>query len=114
MKISLDTNFEWPEEITSDWIKQELFVRTHYIDGLTREFEKIQLLPAAKRKHWINENQKLLGGVLDTLMFDSDLAMSGVELDEQAAQMSLDFATKLRNAAALMRKIVRDNNIVGN
>lgn len=114
MKLSLRSNFSLPDAIDQNWVKQELFVRTHYVEGLTREFEKVRLLSTKKKQDWLKDNQKLLGGVLDTLMFDSDLAVAGVELDEQAAKMSTDFVSKLKKAAVLMKQIVRENRPLKN
>ncbi len=97
-----------------DLVKQELFVRTHYIEGLTKEFEKVSLLPSKKRIEWVEENEQLLSNVLDKLMFDSDLAMDGMKLDTQTMALSADFVTKLRQAAVLMKQIVRGNSRIAN
>lgn len=97
-----------------DSVKQELFVRTHYIEGLTKEFEKVSLLPSKQRLAWVEENEQLLSNVLDKLMFDSDLAMNGMSLDAQTMALSADFVTKLRQAATLMRQIVRGSSRIEN
>ena len=114
MNLNLYKKRHSPSKINRNWIKQELFVRTHYVEGLAREFEKVRLLPTRKKRLWIKENEQLLDGVLDGLVFDSDLAVDGVTLDEQAAEMSVDFVTKLKKTALLMKQIMRENDKLKN
>jgi len=114
MNFNLYKKKQSSTKVSRDWIKQELFVRTHYVEGLAREFEKVRLLPTRKKRLWIKENEQLLGDVLDGLVFDSDLAVDGVTLVTQVATMSMDFVTKLKRTALLMKQIMRENDKLKN
>ena len=77
-------------------VKQLLFARTQEINSLEKELEKIVLLPKKKRVAWFAD-----------FMDDSMVALDGLQLDPQTAQLSTEYVTKLRDVMNVMNAIVK-------
>lgn len=90
----------------SNLVKRDLFARTQHINSLTKEFEKIMLLPQERRQIWVEENESFLNQMFDILTDDSVLAFDGVELDSQGMELSIEFVSNLRTVMTMLKTIM--------
>ncbi|MEN8253620.1 MAG: hypothetical protein ABFQ62_04565 [Patescibacteria group bacterium] len=90
-------------------IKRELFARAQHANSLSKEFEKIMLLPKIKRQKWVEENESFLGQMFDTFTDDSMMALDGVELDNQGMELSMEFISKLRVTMTMLKTIMGES-----
>ena len=88
-------------------VKQLLFARTQEINSLEKELEKIVLLPKKKRVAWLTEDEQFISSMFADFMDDSMVALDGLQLDPQTAQLSTEYVTKLRDVMNVMNAIVK-------
>ncbi|MDQ3008338.1 MAG: hypothetical protein M3Q81_01960 [bacterium] len=86
----------------------DLFVKTHEIKQIDSTLRQITLMPKPERMDWIEDHQDLVNELLDSFLNDSALALDGLQLDDEALQLSIEFVTALRDTMNTLRSILHD------
>jgi hypothetical protein len=89
-------------------VKFGLFVKTHEIKQLEESLKQVLLMPKQDQMAWLEEHETFVGNLLDSFVTDSTLALDGLQLDNEALQLSIEFVTVLRDVMNTIRSLFND------
>lgn len=93
---------------TPSSVKFGLYVKTHEMRQLESSLKQILLLPKNQREEWLNDHEEYVNELLDGFVSDSTVALDGLQLDQEAMQLSVEFVTSLRDVMNTLRGILED------
>jgi len=100
--------FDFDDYAAPGQIKFGLFVKTHEMRQLEQSLRHILLLPKIERNTWIKDHEDLMNNLLESFVQDSTFALDGLQLDTEAAELSIEFVTSLRDVMNTLRGILEN------
>lgn len=98
--------FDIEDRTAPNTVKFGLYVKTHAMKQLEESLKQILLLPKAERETWVLDHEEWVNSVLDNFVQDSTLALNGLQLDQEATDLSIEYVTKLRDVMNTIRGIL--------
>lgn len=102
-----------PSSTTStEEIKFGLFVKSHEVSQIVKSLKEIMLLPPDARVKWAEEYHEILNDLLESFMDDSLLAMDGMQLDQEAMNLSVELVGNIREVMNTLQTILYDARVL--
>jgi hypothetical protein len=98
------------EMLSQDEIKFDLYLKARELRQLSEYLEKVLLRSAQYRQRWIQENRPVLESLLKVFSEDSNLSLAGIQLDAEAASLSMELAVSLRQTVAMINALFYSND----
>lgn len=91
-------------------VKFELFLRSREMKQVVLYLEKAMLQQAKEREQFVMENKATVDSLMRVFMDNSNLSLEGMQLDDEAAQMSMQLAIDLRKSVSLINALFYEVN----
>lgn len=92
-------------EVSDETVKFNLFVQLREMQDIARHLEKIMSLAGHQRETFIKENRPYLESLMPKLVENSNLSLEGMQLDAEAAQLSMQLAVQLRKSLSMINAL---------
>lgn len=86
-------------------VKFNLFVRSREMTEIMLHLEKIMLLSKDKREAFAREHRSDLESLMPKLVENSNLSIEGMQLDAEAAALSMQLAVNLRKSLSMINAL---------
>jgi len=91
-------------ENTAD-LKFDLFVRSREMEQIAAYLESLMLKHKREREILVKENRAYLETLMPLLVENSNLSLEGMQLDREAAALSMQLAVNLRKSLSLINAL---------
>lgn len=91
-------------ENTAD-LKFDLFVRSREMEQIAVHLESLMLKHKKEREIFVKENRAYLETLMPLLVENSNLSLEGMQLDREAAALSMQLAVNLRKSLSLINAL---------
>lgn len=86
-------------------LKFDLFVRSREMEQIATYLESLMLKHKKERETFVEENRSTLESLLPVLVENSNLSIEGMQLDREAAALSMKLAVNLRKSLSLINAL---------
>ncbi len=86
-------------------VKFNLFVRSREMAEIMLHLEKIMVLSKDKREAFVKEHRSDLESFMPKLVENSNLSLEGMQLDAEAAALSMQLAVNLRKSLSMINAL---------
>jgi hypothetical protein len=91
-------------EDTAD-LKFDLFIRSREMEQIAVHLESLMLKHKKEREIFVKENRAYLETLMPLLVENSNLSLEGMQLDREAAALSMQLAVNLRKSLSLINAL---------
>lgn len=105
MTHHLSHNFVHEPATDEESLKFNLFVRLREMEEIAAQLERIMVMSTAKREAFVNEYRNDLESLLPKLVENSNLSLEGIQLDPEAANLSMQLAMNLRKSLSIINAL---------
>lgn len=101
-----DLDFLNPTSIDNgDDLKFNLFLRAREVGQIVSYLEKLMLKKKSERDLFVSENRSTIESLMKVFVQDSNLSIEGMQLDAEAAALSVQMAMDLRKSISLINAL---------
>lgn len=101
-----DLDFSNPIAIENgEDLKFNLFLRAREVQQIVSYLEKIMLKKKSERDLFVSENRNTIESLMKVFVQDSNLSIEGMQLDGEAAALSVQMAMDLRKSISLINAL---------
>lgn len=101
-----DLDFLNPTSIENgDDLKFNLFLRAREVGQIVSYLEKLMLKKKSERDLFVSENRSTIESLMKVFVQDSNLSIEGMQLDAEAAALSVQMAMDLRKSISLINAL---------
>lgn len=93
-----------------DSLKSDLFTKIHRLNTISKELDKLLLLPEKSRVQWLEEYSFYIEQLVDEMVQDSSLVLEAVDGDSQAVALSLEYVEQLRMVMSAVTGLLANKN----
>ena len=86
-------------------LKFDLFVRSREMEQITVYLENLMRKNKKERETFVEENRPHLESLLPMLVENSNLSLEGMQLDREAAALSMQLAVNLRKSLSIINAL---------
>lgn len=87
---------------SSEDLKFNLFLRAREVGQIVSYLEKLMLKKKSERDLFVSENRNTIESLMKVFVQDSNLSIEGMQLDSEAAALSVQMAMDLRKSISLI------------
>ncbi len=86
-------------------LKFNLYLRAREVRQIVVYLEKLMLKKKSERDLFVSENRNTIEALMKVFVQDSNLSIEGMQLDNEAAALSVQMATDLRQSISLINAL---------
>lgn len=90
---------------SSEDLKFNLFLRAREVGQIVSYLEKLMLKKKSERDLFVSENRNTIESLMKVFVQDSNLSIEGMQLDSEAAALSVQMAMDLRKSISLINAL---------
>jgi hypothetical protein len=86
-------------------LKFNLFLRSREMKEIALHLEKVMLKKKSDRDIFVSENKVFIDSLMKTFVDNSNLSIEGMQMDREAAALSMQMAMDLRKSISLINAL---------
>lgn len=86
-------------------LKFNLFLRSREMKQIVLHLEKVMLKKKSERDLFVSENKAFIDSLMKTFVDNSNLSIEGMQMDKEAADLSMQMAMDLRKSISLINAL---------
>ncbi len=86
-------------------LKFNLFLRSREMKQIALHLEKVMLKKKSERDLFVSENKAFIDSLMKTFVDNSNLSIEGMQMDKEAADLSMQMAIDVRKSISLINAL---------
>lgn len=86
-------------------LKFNLFLRSREMKQIALHLEKVMLKKKSERDLFVSENKAFIDSLMKTFVDNSNLSIEGMQMDKEAADLSMQMAVDVRKSISLINAL---------